>query len=109
MAEKGGRLTFLKPQAPPLSSGPAPVGAPYQVALASSQPPVSALVPLAPESGAGGLAYGGGVVTGAGGGVALGGEEGGGAQQPWAARQKSRAVATATEKDDIAIVVVDSW
>jgi hypothetical protein len=82
MAEKGGRLTFLKPQAPPLSSGPAPVGAPYQVALASSQPPVSALVPLALE--------------------------GGGAQQPWAARQKSRAVATATEKDDIAIVILDS-
>lgn len=38
MAENGGRFTSLKPQAPPLSSGPAPLGAPYHVALASIHP-----------------------------------------------------------------------
>uniref|UniRef100_A0A0A9FQ38 Uncharacterized protein n=1 Tax=Arundo donax TaxID=35708 RepID=A0A0A9FQ38_ARUDO len=37
MAENGGKFTFLNPQAPPSSSGPAPVGSPYQVALAASQ------------------------------------------------------------------------
>jgi hypothetical protein len=36
------------------------------------------------------------------GGVALGGEQGGGAQQPWTARrEKSRAAATAADKDAI--------
>ncbi|KAG8051937.1 hypothetical protein GUJ93_ZPchr0001g30205 [Zizania palustris] len=36
MPLKGGLSTSLNPQAPPLSSGPAPFGLPYQVALASN-------------------------------------------------------------------------
>ena len=99
MALNGGRFTFLNPHAPPLSSGPAPSGAPYQVALASSQPSEEPLVLPEPEPGLGVAGAGGGVtgsglgVAGAGVGVGVGAGAGQ-LQQPLAASSQRRTTAT---------------
>ena len=83
IAEKGGRFTPLKPHAPPLSSGPAPLGAPYHVARALSHPP---LLPLLAGGGVVvGVGYtGGGTVPAAPPGGAAGGGEGDGVGAAWA-------------------------